>query len=149
MLRTLSFICLAFGATAASAQDFPVTVEHAFGETTIEERPERVASVGWANHEVPLALGIVPVGFARASWGDDDGDGLLPWVIEKLDELDAEVPTLFDEGDGIDFEAVASTQPDVILAAYSGLSQSDYETLSRIAPVIAYPEAGAMRLSVS
>ncbi|WP_150121253.1 ABC transporter substrate-binding protein, partial [Sulfitobacter sp. HI0076] len=26
-------------------------------------------------------------------------------------------------------------------AAYSGLSQSDYETLSRIAPVIAYPEA--------
>ena len=73
MLRTLSFICLAFGATAASAQDFPVTVEHAFGETTIEERPERVASVGWANHEVPLALGIVPVGFARASWGDDDG----------------------------------------------------------------------------
>ena len=84
MLRTLSFICLAFGATAASAQDFPVTVEHAFGETTIEERPERVASVGWANHEVPLALGIVPVGFARASWGDDDGDGLLPWVIESL-----------------------------------------------------------------
>ncbi|MDF3382194.1 MULTISPECIES: iron-siderophore ABC transporter substrate-binding protein [Sulfitobacter] len=123
------------------AQDFPVTVEHAFGETTIEERPERVASVGWANHEVPLALGIVPVGFARASWGDDDGDGLLPWVIERLDELNAEVPTLFDEGDGIDFEAVASTQPDVILAAYSGLSQSDYETLSRIAPVVAYPEA--------
>lgn len=141
MLRTLSFICLAFGATAAMAQDFPVTVEHAFGETTIEERPERVASVGWANHEVPLALGIVPVGFARASWGDDDGDGLLPWVIERLDELNAEVPTLFDEGDGIDFEAVASTQPDVILAAYSGLSQSDYETLSRIAPVVAYPEA--------
>ena len=141
MLRTLSFICLAFGATAAMAQDFPVTVEHAFGETTIEERPERVASVGWANHEVPLALGIVPVGFARASWGDDDGDGLLPWVIERLDALDAEVPTLFDEGDGIDFEAVASTQPDVILAAYSGLSQSDYETLSRIAPVVAYPEA--------
>jgi len=141
VLSPLSVICLAFGATAAMALDCPVTVEHAFGETTIEERPERVASVGWANHEVPLALGIVPVGFARASWGDDDGDGLLPWVIERLDELNAEVPTLFDEGDGIDFEAVASTQPDVILAAYSGLSQSDYETLSRIAPVVAYPEA--------
>jgi len=40
---------------------------------------------------------------------------------------------------GIDFEAVAATQPDVILAAYSGLSQSDYDTLSMIAPVVAFP----------
>ena len=47
---------------------------------------------------------------------------------------------LFDEGDGIDFEAVAASQPDVILAAYSGLSQADYTTLSQIAPVVAYPE---------
>ncbi|MBT0958555.1 ABC transporter substrate-binding protein [Alphaproteobacteria bacterium KMM 3653] len=128
-------------ATAGAAQEFPVTVTHAFGATVVEEAPVRVASVGWANHEVPLALGIVPVGFARASWGDDDGDGLLPWVTERLEALGAEAPVLFDEGDGIDFEAVASTNPDVILAAYSGISQSDYETLSRIAPVIAYPDA--------
>lgn len=62
-------------------------------------------------------------------------------VAEKLKELSAEKPVLFDEGDGIDFEAVAATQPDVILAAYSGLSQSDYDTLSQIAPVVAYPDA--------
>jgi iron complex transport system substrate-binding protein len=47
---------------------------------------------------------------------------------------------LFDETDGIDFEAVADTQPDVILAAYSGLTQEEYDTLSKIAPVVAYPE---------
>ena len=41
---------------------------------------------------------------------------------------------LFDETDGIDFEAVADTDPDVILAAYSGLTQEDYDTLSEIAP---------------
>jgi iron complex transport system substrate-binding protein len=140
MLRVLMTIGVALWAGSATAQEFPVTVDHAFGQTTIEARPTRVASVGWANHEVPLALGIVPVGFARASWGDDDGDGLLPWVTEKLDELGAETPVLFDEGDGIDFEAVASTNPDVILAAYSGISQSDYDTLSRIAPVVAYPD---------
>src|SRR5690606_34144534 len=79
------------------------------------------------------------VGFARANFGDDNGDGLLPWVEEKLTELGAEAPVLFDEGDGIDFEAVAATSPDVILAAYSGLSQADYDTLSQIAPVVAYP----------
>ena len=78
---------------------------------------------------------------AAANFGDDDGDGLLPWVSERLEELDAEIPVLFDETDGIDFEAVADTNPDVILAGYSGLTQEDYDTLSEIAPVVAYPEA--------
>ena len=151
MLRLFGFsapliaACLSILTLASvSAQDgpaFPITIEHALGTTIITEKPERVATVAWANHEVPLALGIVPVGFARANFGDDDGDGLLPWVAEKLAELGADTPVLFDEGDGIDFEAVAATQPDVILAAYSGLSQADYDTLSQIAPVIAFPDA--------
>ncbi|MGK7752077.1 MULTISPECIES: iron-siderophore ABC transporter substrate-binding protein [unclassified Roseovarius] len=124
----------------ATAQEFPLTINHAFGTTTVPSRPERVATVAWANHEVPLALGIVPVGFARANFGDDDGDGILPWVAERLEALGAETPVLFDEGDGIDFEAVAATRPDIILAAYSGLSQSEYDILSRIAPTIAYTD---------
>lgn len=128
-------------ANADAGAGFPVTVEHAFGTTTIEAKPERVATVAWSNQEVPLALGVVPVGMAKATWGDDDGDGILPWVEDKLEELGGETPVLFDETDGIDFEGVADTQPDVILAAYSGLTQEDYETLSKIAPVIAYPEA--------
>ena len=128
--------CLAQDAATA----YPITIEHAFGTTVLEAKPERIATVAWANHEVPLALGVVPVGFARANFGDDDDDGLLPWVKAKLDELGAETPVLFDEGDGIDFEAVAATEPDVILAAYSGLSQADYDTLSQIAPVVAYAD---------
>lgn len=127
-------------ASDAGAADFPVTVEHAFGETTIESKPERIATVAWANHEVPLALGVVPVGMSEASWGDDDGDGVLPWVEERLEELDAETPALFDETDGIAFEAVAATRPDLILATYSGLTETEYETLSKIAPVVAYPD---------
>lgn len=130
----------AAGAGSTSSDGFPVTVQHAFGETVIESQPERVATVAWSNQEVPIALGVVPVGMAEVTWGDDDGDGVLPWVEEKLEELGAETPVLFDETDGIDFEAVADTQPDVILAAYSGLTQEEYETLSKIAPVVAYPE---------
>jgi iron complex transport system substrate-binding protein len=125
---------------ATTDASFPITIEHALGTTEIPEQPERVATVNWANHDVPLALGVVPVGMAAANFGDDDGDGLLPWVSEKLDELGGETPVLFDETDGIDFEAVADTEPDVILAAYSGLTQEDYDTLSEIAPVVAYPE---------
>nr|WP_244641422.1 iron-siderophore ABC transporter substrate-binding protein [Tianweitania populi] len=133
----------AIGLTGASAQEaaFPITIKHAMGTTIIAKKPERVATVSWANHEVPLALGVVPVGMAAANFGDDDNDGLLPWVAEKLKALGAEKPMLFDEGDGIDFEAVAATQPDVILASYSGLSQADYDTLSQIAPVVAYQTA--------
>ena len=124
----------------SSGESFPVTFEHAYGETVIDAKPERVATVAWANHEVPLALGIVPVGMSKATWGDDDNDGILPWVEEKLDELGGEPPVLFDETDGIDYEAVADTAPDVILAAYSGLTQEEYDTLSKIAPVVAYPD---------
>ncbi|WP_246617603.1 iron-siderophore ABC transporter substrate-binding protein [Rhizobium populisoli] len=128
-------------ALAVEGTTYPITIKHALGTTVIAKKPERIATVAWANHEVPLALGVVPVGFAKANFGDDDGDGLLPWVAQRLKELHANKPVLFDEGDGIDFEAVAATRPDVILASYSGLSQADYDTLSQIAPVVAYPEA--------
>lgn len=57
----------------------PITITHALGTTTIDKKPERVATVNWANQEVPLALGVVPVGMAAANFGDDDGDGVLPW----------------------------------------------------------------------
>ncbi|MEH3089230.1 MAG: iron-siderophore ABC transporter substrate-binding protein [Microbacterium arborescens] len=124
----------------ASSDAFPITIEHAFGETTISAKPERVATVSWGNQEAALALGVVPVGMPAVTWGDDDGDGILPWVKDRLDELGGETPVLFDESEGIDFEAVADTRPDVILAAYSGMTQDDYETLSKIAPVVAYPD---------
>ncbi|MCO1337564.1 ABC transporter substrate-binding protein [Kocuria polaris] len=132
------------GAAAPGGDDTPsegaTTIEHAFGKTVIDGKPERVATVAWGNHEVPLALGVVPVGMAATTWGDDDGNGVLPWVEERLEELGAETPVLFDESDGIDFEAVADSDPDVILAAYSGLSKEDYDTLKDIAPVVAYPD---------
>jgi iron complex transport system substrate-binding protein len=146
-LKTLiraAVLCLTLGASAVAVAEearYPITIKHALGETIIKKKPERVATVAWANHEVPLALGIVPVGFARAPFGDDDGDGVLPWVTARLKELGAPTPVLFNEGDGIDFEAVAATQPDIILATYSGMSQKDYATLSQIAPVVPYPEA--------
>lgn len=118
---------------------FPLEIEHAYGTTTIEKQPERVATVSWGNHEVPLALGVVPVGMTKTTWGDDDDNGVLPWVEDKLTELGAETPALFDETDSIPYEEVEKTNPDVILASSSGLSQEDYDKLSKIAPVVAYP----------
>lgn len=120
-----------------------ITIEHKFGETVIEERPERVATVDFANQDVPLALGVVPVGMSKMTWGDDGGEkgnGIQPWVEDVLEELDAEEPVLYDETDGYDYEAVGDTNPDVILAGYSGMDQKAYDELSEIAGVVPYPE---------
>mgnify|MGYP001225739002 CR=1 FL=1 len=129
--------------TASAGTDvFPVTITHTFGKTTIKSRPERVATVNWGNHDVPLALGVVPVGIQKSTYGDDDTDGVLPWTYAALEELGATgdaLPVLFDESDGIPYEAVNNTEPDVVLAAYSGLTKEDYETLSQIAPTVSYP----------
>lgn len=89
---------------------------------------------------MPLALGVVPVGVSRANFGTVNKQGLHPWTQKVFEELGVSDPVVFDDTDGLDFEAVADTNPDVILAAYSGLTQEDYDTLSQIAPVIAYPE---------
>lgn len=126
--------------TACATQAFPTTIKHVYGETVIGAKPARIATVAWANHEVPLALGIVPVGQTKVTWGDDDHNGVLPWVEDRLKELGAPTPVLFDETDAIPFEQVADTKPDVILASYSGITKEDYETLSKIAPTVAYPE---------
>lgn len=128
------------GAGGSGDGSFPMTIEHAFGETVIEQKPERVAAVAWGNHEAALALGVVPVIMEQATYGDDDGNGVLPWVEDAVEEMGEELPDTYDFTDGIDFEAIANSEPDVILAGYSGLTQEDYDTLSQIAPVVAYPE---------
>lgn len=138
LIRAVALLVL-IPATLSAETVYPVTVKHAYGLTVIPKKPLRVATVNWSNHEVPLALGVVPVGMAAANFGDDDGDGVLPWVADRLKELGAETPVLFDEGDGIDFEAVAAVRPDVILAAHSGFSEQDYQILSQIAPTVAFP----------
>ncbi len=120
---------------------YPIKIKHALGETVIEEKPERVAAISWGNQDVPLALGIVPVGVSEANYGVTDGSGLLPWTADKFKELGVDDPVLFHDTDGIDFEGISDADPDVILAGYSGITQEEYDTLSEIAPVVAYPNA--------
>lgn len=126
--------------TVSSDQQYPITIKHAFGETVITEKPERVATIAWANHDVAIALGTVPVGFSAANYGIQDDSGMLPWTAEALKELGEEKPNIYQDTDGLDFEAIADSTPDVILAAYSGITQEEYDTLSQIAPVIAYKD---------
>ncbi|WP_127841181.1 iron-siderophore ABC transporter substrate-binding protein [Actinomyces wuliandei] len=121
-----------------------ITVEHAFGTTEVPTGVTRVATIQWANQDVPLALGVMPVGFTEQTWGVEDGSGMLPWTKQKVGELVAEgakEPTLFTESDDLDMAAIEKTQPEVILAAYSGIDEDQYNQLSEIAPTVAFPTA--------
>ncbi|MHB8131876.1 MAG: ABC transporter substrate-binding protein [Mobilitalea sp.] len=118
---------------------YPVTIQHAFGETMIEIKPERVVTISWGNQDVPLALGVVPVGVSKANYGVIDDSGLLPWTADGFKNLGVNNPVLFNDTDGLDYEAISDSQPDVILAAYSGITLEEYDLLSTIAPVVAYP----------
>ncbi len=124
---------------SGTGASYPVVIPHAFGETVLQRQPERIATIAWGNHDVPLALGIVPVGISKANYGVTDGSGLLPWTSAGYRALGVENPVLFDDVAGLDFEAISAAKPDVILAAYSGITKEEYELLSQIAPVVAYP----------
>lgn len=124
------------GGSGAPADDaaFPVTITHKYGETTVEAAPERVVCVGLMDQDALLALGIVPVGVTY--WFGDEGlNGIYPWAEEAFG--DAEPPLLLKETDGVEVERIAGLAPDLIVAQYSGLTEQDYETLSKIAPVVA------------
>lgn len=117
----------------------PVTLEHAFGETTIEEQPERVAAWGWGSADASIALGVVPVAVPAQTYGGDE-NGMLPWNKAAIEEAGAEMPTVLTESEEPPYEEIIAADPDVILATYSGITQEQYDKLSKIAPTVAYPD---------
>src|SRR3546814_8789216 len=109
---------LAFTATAAFAQAFPVTIDHAFGTTTIEAEPQRIVTWGWASQDAVLALGEIPVGIPHFANGGDE-TGALGWDKDAVAALGGTFPTILPAGNDVPVEAVAALQPDLIIAVYS------------------------------
>ena len=124
---------------AGSAGFEPVTIEHALGEAVIEARPERVATWGWGSADAAIALGVVPVAVPQTAYAGDDR-GMLPWNKEAVEAAGADLPTMLTEAEEPPYEEFVKADPDVILATYSGLTQEQYDKLSKIAPVVAYPD---------
>ena len=104
--------------------------------------PQRVVLVG-LNEDAMLALGKVPV--ATSNFLDVDG-GIFPWAEAAL--RGSPTPVLLDQTDGIPYEKVAELSPDLIVGLYSGLTDEQYATLSKIAPTVAQP-AGQENYSIS
>lgn len=128
----------ATGATTAAAAAFPVTIPHAFGETTIDAAPERVVTWGWGSTDAAIALGVIPVAIPFESYGGN-AQGVLPWIAEALKAKGVATPTVLPDSEEPPYEEIAAAKPDVILAPLSGVTEKQYELLSAIAPTVAYP----------
>lgn len=132
------------GASAPPPADaeaaFPVSIEHKYGTTTIEAEPTRVVALGPTDQDPLLALGVVPV--AVVDWR---GAAVHPWNEELF--TGASPVGIEDPATSVDFEAIAATEPDLIVSLWSGITEDDYVTLSEIAPTIAqsgdHPDFGA------
>lgn len=119
----------------ASSMDsgFPATIQHKYGATSVTEFPERVVSLGYNEQDALLAVGVSPV--AVRHWFGEEPYAVFPWAQDELGDAQPEVLQMpFGE---LDFEKIVSLQPDLISGAYSGMSEDEYNTLSKIAPTVA------------
>jgi iron complex transport system substrate-binding protein len=125
------------GSEAGSGEG--ATIQHAFGETTVPADPQRIVTWGWGVPDAVLALGEVPVAMPKLSYGANE-EGLMPWLAEELGALGAEMPQMLTDGEEPPLGEILEADPDVILAPYSGITEKQYDDLSKIAPTVAYPE---------
>jgi iron complex transport system substrate-binding protein len=107
--RTFTAALAALGMAAAlaapvAAQDaYPVSFTHAFGETTLTAKPERIVTIGWMTQDAVLALGEVPVAIPEQMWGGD-AEGVLPWVRDAVNASGKPMPEIVNFDTDIPYE---------------------------------------------
>ena len=131
-MKFLLTLLLTLSLTHAFTQ-FPVTIDHKFGETTIEDRPERVVALGYTEQDTLFALGVEPVA-VRYFFGDEN-DATFPWAEQAADGAEPQVLNM--PYGNLNYEAILALEPDLITAVDAGITQEEYGTLSQIAPTLA------------
>jgi iron complex transport system substrate-binding protein len=111
------------------ATTYPLTLTTWAGESVLTKRPERIAVIGLnPNADALQSLSVTPVytltDDPKAPWRDE------AWLakVEKVDTATRRDP--------INFEGIAATKPDLIVALGAIESKPDYTKLTAIAPVL-------------
>jgi iron complex transport system substrate-binding protein len=123
---------------AAEPGAFPVVVTHAFGETSVKNEPKRVVALDLASADHCVALGLLPIAVPLTK---STANGSTPWLDYRLLKFGASLPQTLDFSKQSPQDQLGALNPDLILASDFNLSQSEYDELSKIAPVIARPAA--------
>lgn len=124
-------------ATTADPTAYPVSVKHAFGTTVVAKEPRRIATLGPGSNDACVALGVAPAAMPLSA---AQPNGSTPWFDLAFRPFGLESPLLLDEAKGLPLDDLRGMGPDLILAVHSSLTRSDYDELSKIAPVVAYPD---------
>lgn len=111
------------------AGGYPVTIDHAFGSTTIESRPERILSLNVQWTDAVLALGEEPVAYVLDAASSETDP--YPWHADQVADVER-----IDMRGSIPYEQLAALEPDLILTTWLAEDEATYETLSGIAPTI-------------
>lgn len=120
------------GADTATDGEFPRTVEHFQGSTTIDAEPTRIAVLSTGQLDDLLTLGLVPTATTRA-----DNAGLVPdYLADAFPQYKERLDAMTDAGtrSAPNLETLAAAEPDLILANDS-LGEL-YPQLSKIAPTV-------------
>jgi iron complex transport system substrate-binding protein len=126
------------GSSAAPpGASFPVTVNHQFGSTGVDEAPKTVVSLGWGDADALLALGVVPAGIL--DWFQAWPAGVGPWAQPRLGGARPAVL----KGPEINFEAVATLRPDLVTFTKSDNVKASWEQLEKLAPTLSGPPGTA------
>lgn len=113
---------------------YPLTLDTAWGEVTLEERPERLAAVESTDFALLVALGVTPVA------SHDDEDAYVPWSDEVLVQ---EAVTWPWSEVAVPPELIAKADVDLTVATNWGTTPFDnIEQLESVAPVLPQPDLG-------
>ncbi|AGP29698.1 iron-siderophore ABC transporter substrate-binding protein [Corynebacterium terpenotabidum] len=127
------------GATASVAGDtgvsvnqasYPVTFTSPWGDSTLEEAPTRIATIGYKDADILASLGEVPVLMGDSTLNQE------VWTVDAFAGAEPEKTFTYADDGSIDIEQLAAAEPDLIVASQMDLSDN-YDELSKIAPVIA------------
>ncbi|OLT51890.1 hypothetical protein BJF89_05380 [Corynebacterium sp. CNJ-954] len=119
--------------SSSSDAAFPVTVIGAYGDVTVEEKPENIVVVSsYRSVDSLAALGEKPVFGYSSSGGEEDFLKASPWMEGLYSEFDA---TMIDADWKPDPEAVSLADPDLIIL--DSVDEDIYDKLSEIAPTYA------------
>lgn len=120
--------------TSAAASDtaggaFPVTIDHARGSTTLEQRPERIVTLSVQWTDAVVAMEVEPLAYLLdQAQGEEEP---YPWQEGRLDGA-----TRIDASGEVPFERIAALEPDLILVAYAATDPEVADRLEAIAPTI-------------
>ncbi|MEE1800830.1 iron-siderophore ABC transporter substrate-binding protein [Streptomyces sp. JV176] len=121
--------------------EFPRTVGHFEGKTTIEAAPKKIVVISTGQADALLTLGTVPAGSTRG-----DGADLVPQYLKDDFPKDAAaLGKVVDVGSRVDpnLETIANIKPDLILMNVAGKNAKGlYKALSAVGPTVATQGTG-------